>query len=925
MSIAKRHDISIVVNGEQLDVESQDKLNLRINNTIYNPEKISVTQSEYSFSFNVPQSPKNNRIFGFANVPSVKGKFVKQFNTYVYADNVEIFKGLLRISSISDGNYKCNLISVKNSSIDEIFGDTTMNQLRWDVPYLGTDTQNAVNQQVNPDYFYPLVCYGVFQKDPYLKIEGEDTKLNYYTSTNLLDKWAKFYNQTFIPSPKLLCLIKKMIEQRGYTYSGDAFSDRLLDSLYLSSYITKEQDPSYNYGSGRGKINVNYSYSVDAYKGKYPINYLNSPITRDLTYPEYNGYLNGEKQDSSLPNDVGIMYRAWQGIKAVITQDNDELYESGYIVIPHDGFYKIKFNANVQLTDTASSVEDSYPHKDRDVIKRKKYTRQMDLDKIPIDVQLVRNGSMELEFISTNRINALRNPNQPLFGTTDYPHEAMPASSGSIIFGNQRAEFYFQDAGKTRGYDPKVNGDFLMGMSTAVNGWGIIKKGKGWDATVDYYGQNNYKCEGYSQDITDYGEFGGTPTHTVITNTPYQNYDTDVPSCTYSRLSAKQSNGTGYAVMWLNKGDMLDVRLLTKEYKTYADEAEDGEITYTVPSFNVSGNVSVEAFSPIKKDLMKSWNSPSAFDVNLNLGNFLSEEETQKDFFNNFLTTFNLSCNIEGKNIDIRKNVGISQSGECVEIDNRVTTKDIEADIIDFPTSIDVKFTIDDSESGFYHSVPNDHINDDDWKEWGDRGNEKIELIRNDFSTNDISKTSRFSRNWMMDFYLTDYFDENRNHLQNQNVRLTIPIIAKDEDFIDGANYEEMMQKDGRSLKQRLWFKDEPTPYYVPNRNGAIYAFDEFISAKEYINICLPTNLYDGEDVLKYTRDKGSILMRYFNIDENVDSNYATVEVYLTPQEYIRLRNGAMVRVDNDNYRICTITGYDPSGANKSKIKMMKM
>ena len=217
MSISKRHNISIVVNGEQLEVESQDAINLRINNTVYNPEKVSVTQSEYSFSFNVPQTPKNNRIFGFANVPSVKGKFVRQFKAYVYADNIEIFNGLLRISSIGEGQYKCNLISRKNSSIDEIFGESTMNQVRWDVPYVGTATQNAINQQQDPDYFFPLVCYGAFQKDPYMQVNGENTKLNYYTSTNLLDKWTKGYNETFVPSPKLIEIIKRMIQQKGYT------------------------------------------------------------------------------------------------------------------------------------------------------------------------------------------------------------------------------------------------------------------------------------------------------------------------------------------------------------------------------------------------------------------------------------------------------------------------------------------------------------------------------------------------------------------------------------------------------------------------------------------------------------------------------------------------------------------------------------
>ena len=115
--------------------------------------------------------------------------------------------------------------------------------------------------------------------------------------------------------------------------------------------------------------------------------------------------------------------------------------------------------------------------------------------------------------------------------------------------------------------------------------------------------------------------------------------------------------------------------------------------------------------------MTKSWSSASAFDTNLNIGNFLSEEETQKDFFNNFLTTFNLSCNVENNNIEINKNVGLNSSNEAVEVDNRVNVDDVETEIIDFPTSIQVKWTTSDEESGFYHSVPNDHINDDDWKD----------------------------------------------------------------------------------------------------------------------------------------------------------------------------------------------------------------
>ena len=944
MSISKRHNISIVVNREELEVESQDKINLRINNTVYNPEKVSVTQSEYSFSFNVPQTPKNNRIFGFANVPSVKGKFIKQFNAYVYADNVEIFKGLLRISSIGDGNYKCNLISIKNSSIDEIFGDSTMNEIRWDVPYVGTATQNAVNQEDNPDFFFPLVCYGAFQKDPYMRITTDDSELKYFTSTNLLDKWTKFYNETFVPSPKIIELIKRMIQQKGYTYSGDAFSDDLINKLYLSSSITSEQDPAYNIGGNRGKIIVDFNYNIEGQKGT-TIERYNNYSERELDYPEcYHYLLFGEDKRDDMGEDTAMIYTLWQkdGNKNTVTQNNDDMWENGFIVIPHDGYYKVRVDVDIQLNSKEATVEDSFPYlvQDQNDINNLKLmhfacNKPMNLDNLSYDIQLVKNGSYELEFIAPNKINHARQPLDLFYGDyttvfTDYPHEAPRAYSNRRRSGSSRRgstgdyEFYWQTYNNVRHYDPRVNEDFVMGMSTASNAWGIMKNGKSWDAEVDYYGYNIFRSNGYMKTKTDRST---NPPTTTTMLTDYHRLDNDVPECRYTRLSDKNANGTGYAIMWFNKNDVLDLKLMTKQFKKYKDLKDDGEITYTVPDVTVSGRVEISAFSPNKRDIKKSWNSASSFDTNLNIGNFLNKEEAQKDFFNNFLTTFNLSCNIENGNIDINKNVGLSSSNEAVEVDNRINVKDVETEIIDFPTSIQVKWTTSDDESGFYHSVPDDHINDDDWKEWADVGTEKVSFVKNEFSKNEISKTTKFSYNWWMDFNLTDYFlRDGLSHVENGNIQLTLPIIAKDENFIDGGDYEEMMKKDGRSLKQRLWFKGESTPYCVPNRNGATYdIYGGYISAKEYIDICLPTKYYQGRDVLKYTKDKNSLLMRYFNVNENVDSNYATIEVYLTPQEYIRLKNGAMVRFDNDRYQICSITGYDPSGGNKTKLKLMKL
>lgn len=963
MNITKRHNLSIVVNGEQLDVESQDKINLRINNTVYNPEKVSVTQSEYSFSFNVPQTPRNNRIFGFANIPSVKGKFVRQYNTYVYADNVEIFNGLLRISSISDGNYKCNLISVKNSSIDEIFGEKKMNEIKWDVPYLGASTQNAVNEQDDPDYFYPLVCYGAFQKIPYNTsiYTSDDEITKQYTSTNQIDLTTQIWEDTFVPSPKLIEVVKRMIEQSGYQWSGDVFNDDLITKLYLSSSIASDQDPLYNLGSDIGRIKIDYDFrtKVEWYEGSN-IWFDAEHSERDLKYPEL-PKLKGNNPYISIkePNDPARIYNVWknesstwEGILAPKTvfaktkANNDRMWQDGMFIAPTSGLYRIKMNGTLTMNGTdRTAIRNDVKYVPYQIFGgRFDFTNdsvEKTFDNLTYELQLVKNGDEELEFIATESDNWLvHNPTDYATMNTlgDYPHESYSGKKGieglaiDINLGFDTS-WYKQYWAKTRGYDPIVDPNFIMGFSTASRGWGIQKRGKSYNALSPTFHYNNYRCDGYQLNYKN-GQTGVV----TKTNTDYQKWnDAHIPESVVRKWSGKEYEGTGYALIWLEKNDTLEMKLLTKDWRNYKNNGAptgDNEYDYEQIFHDVSvkGYVEIEAFSPSRKDLTRNYYAQSVFGQNLNLGNFLNKEEAQKDFFNNFLTTFNLSCNIEGGTMTINKNVMGNKTSECVELDDRVNIDEAEHEVIDFPTSLQVKWTIADDESGFYHSVGEDHINDDNWKDWADIGSEKIEFMENGFKNNDISKTSKFSYNWMMPFTLSYLWSQGADGKWTTNLLATktvmLPIIAKDENFIDGADYEEMMQKDGRSLKQRLWFKGDLLDEYIPSQNGAtaensiLATGDDF---KEWMRVCLPTNLYNGQDVLKFTNEEGSILRRYFNVNQDTDSNYTTIEAYLTPQEYIRIKNGAMVRFDNDRYQICSITGYDPSGGNKTKLKLMKL
>ena len=68
--LRKIHQIDIIVNNQPIELYDPEKLNLRINNVIFKPEEITSKNGEYSFSFEIPATPKNNKIinsFCFSN------------------------------------------------------------------------------------------------------------------------------------------------------------------------------------------------------------------------------------------------------------------------------------------------------------------------------------------------------------------------------------------------------------------------------------------------------------------------------------------------------------------------------------------------------------------------------------------------------------------------------------------------------------------------------------------------------------------------------------------------------------------------------------------------------------------------------------------------------------------------------------------
>lgn len=950
MEINKIHDIDIYINEQKADIFSTDKLNLRFNNTFADPAKISTNNTEYSFSFNLPVTRQNEKIFDFANILSKRNKFNKRYKTHVNVDGILIFDGELILTNISDEGYKCNLYINRLNTVEKIFGDSVLSDITdWKIDYTQQETINAMNEIAYPQYpdndvFFPLVSYGMFQKTP--------TVNETYTSKFLIDDYAIIYNENFYPSLNLLKTVKKCFEHKGYTVDGDIFDDDVLRRIYMSTSLSSEQDPLYNYGKedmGKFEMSFDFTNYLNETVGGRTSYYSATSIEKSLDEPKF--FL-GASTD-------GIKYYNWEKINIYdiwstesklltnvnITKPNNIIWRQNRLVAPCDGYYKIRLKLPYSIDQSYQFVRYTYGRTDRN--------RPIERQEIPTggtwtwndfstEFQLVKNSEdgTDVVMITPDAVDMVDGSNYNKYSA--YPHEK-PSSYSLSTESDPYPYGYIPQMGKTLNYDPRCNPNFVMGCCTsgAYRYSSVIKNGRSWDSACDDAVSSRYDSQPYygiKVEMNNQQSSGGTrrPTWKAVpeltsgektygVNTLPNSVITAIYSDVYATFDIE-------AIVHLKKNDYLQLKMVTRQWlnKTNVDSGDDrtggrvdssryrGADQTDARIILTGATISFECFSPDDIPVNSSymdWNNPSRFSTQLDLAQFLSDEEKMSDFINNFIKEFNLSYSQNGKNITLNKQKITLDRKNAINLTDRLSENEVEMEYIDFPSQMSVQYTINEEERGFYISAErnatDEQIQSNNWKDYADRGYDIIQVTEDEYA--DESKvTTKTSYNWYEQFTIQQ---------QGQNAKVDIPIIAKDEWMIDGYRDAEMMKEDGLSLKRRYWFPGKLTDSYLilnsdPNR-------------KVKIRLC--TNEYDGCDLsyklpeAVWNQNLGqSLLTRYFNVFFDASTNYVQFEAYLTTDEYVNLKNGANIIIDDDVYIVTEIQGYDCSGNNKTEIRAIK-
>lgn len=963
--ISSIHYLELYIEKQLVELKSQDSLNLRLNNILFNPTKTATEQAGYSYSFDIPSTPTNDKILDYANNLSKANKFHTRYHAEVYADGTLIFNGSLTVKSY-DGEsktYNCNLVNIKINSIEEIFGDAVLTDVPWYVNFSGASTINSVNADANSKYFFPLISYGAFAKEPFMI--DEYGVQDYYSSKYLIDDTNKWFIDSFYPSLNMIEEMKKCFEWKGYTVGGNALFDPVLTNIYLSTNLANGQSPDYNVGEPKfGKLDLSLSWSGSANLSHQ--SNANHTI-QDLKFPSMGigfqnvTYLTQEETEPKWNFDEVLINPLLKDGNVTLNAASEMYVPSrGMVTIPADGFYKITLETTVNLTQAQNFRASQYVcnwsdpnlalnvnpvEEEIDIVPNLRVTT-------PIEIQLIKNYDNNLELIKGKNNIVVRDghfdhqteankgkvsnfynyqscyphemagiypflltPNEGAAAMWDVWPTKKDVISDTQTLKNLKSEAnigYVQGDGDVMCYDPVVSDAFICGMTTMGNmkrnGGGtpaFIKNGYSWSKTYSERTDAMYNQYGYKKLYYDYNfvkhEDSSIVNKNTLTNAPSTYHNQGETSCT-SRV---------YGIVHLKKNDKLELMAVRRMY--WQDTVG---VSYSV---SANANLKIEAASPENIYMLRTkdygWYSETEFPTQLNLMNFTNKETKVSDWINSVTKAFNLSLNIDGNNVDITTNKGIKKTiDNAVDIDDRVNSYAAKSEYISYPKEMSVAYKINTKEHGFYNSVPLEHINDEDWESYGDSGYTIIKLNDDTYETSTQSTQTNFSYTWYDTF-----------NIQNSSYSgtVTIPVISEEEFMIDGFDYEESMKHRGYRLTQRCWFRTFNSiacqlplidDYYLDNMGN------EHLNS---VNVYVPKNQMDDVN-LSYKDTETSIVSEYFNIYPMLSSNYVSVDTYLTPKEYLEIKGGAPIHIDSDLYYCSEIDSYDPQGSNLTTLKLIK-
>lgn len=368
----------------------------------------------------------------------------------------------------------------------------------------------------------------------------------------------------------------------------------------------------------------------------------------------------------------------------------------------------------------------------------------------------------------------------------------------------------------------------------------------------------------------------------------------------YARRSGNlNGQGSVNAVVWFEAGELVTLASVSEEGRYRQDGMSS---TFGCTEHEITYDLSIRPFR-IDLDWLKvnysgngtsvmNWKDPVNFDIDsINLVGFLPADMKTDDFIDNFCKAFNLQLTqIDATTFELNvKQSKTAVSNLFIDLDNLASVYDRSNTPLGLPSLYKLGFTVDVEEEGYVTT--------------GDDGGGEFETGVTE--ENVVEQKSNFSFNW---------FKSITKQQTGSNIVMPLAVISKHEVWTGELSYPDAMKKRYPNQALRFWYPDG-----LLNDLGATFDFNG-----KPLSIIKVSNELPGLSILSYKKQKLTILDNYFTLLINGSSHYTEVEGYLKPNQYEDLNGSIMAMFNCDLYYVAEISGYDPTGRNKTKIKLIR-
>jgi hypothetical protein len=270
--MAQINNIRIILsNGSTLDYEYESLLDIKLNRIVDDLTDPSKRYSDFSYTFNLPRTKKNDNIFEF---PDVKGRiriFIgKTFECEIFNNSVRLLEGIIELVGINDDTYQCRLYSKVSQFIDEI-KTKNLNDMEYlptiDWNYEETIIEHIKVAPVSEHIEFPFIFYktpfmsgatNVNTQSGFIAEANLGFFYNYVISTLPFGSKNPFYEAQFPPAIYLKSIIDGIFSDAGWTYKSSFFDREDIQKIIIP-FTGKGEDFTGSVISGEttNRLNLN--------------------------------------------------------------------------------------------------------------------------------------------------------------------------------------------------------------------------------------------------------------------------------------------------------------------------------------------------------------------------------------------------------------------------------------------------------------------------------------------------------------------------------------------------------------------------------------------------------------------------------------------------------------------------------------------